>query len=456
MKKRTRSILLVLAIAGAFVAGSWYGQREGITPANPAAHETLHRVDLAHAAYASGTPGIAAEAATPILAHAHGAAADSGEHSASLPPGTVNVSPEQQQLIGVRVSAVEEASATHTLRLFGRVAPDETRVHRVNAGTEGVIREVSAVTTGSQVKKGQLLATFTAPNAASLIQLYIINSGAADRVRKAGEGSLDAQATALVSVNIRQRVDQLRSLGMSDRQMEEISRTREFPESIKILAPADGFVLARNVSADLKFDKGVEFYRIADLKRVWIVADVFENEAHYLRPGARAQVSLPNQRKTFPATVSAVLPQFDAATRTLKVRLDADNPGFALRPEMLVDVKLAVSLPATIAVPVGAVLDSGLKKTVFVERGAGLFEPREVETGWRLGERVEIVKGLSPGERIVTAGTFLLDSESRMRTGSGAIAHGGQHHAAATPVSNTGAGAHSGHDRAARDHGGHH
>jgi len=112
--------------------------------------------------------------------------------------------------------------------------------------------------------------------------------------------------------------------------------------------------------------------------------------------------------------VSTVLPQFDATSRTLKVRLELDNPGYTLRPDMFVDVEFPVTLPSTLTVPADAVFDSGLKKTVFVDRGEGFFEPREVETGWRAGNRVEIVKGLKPGERIVISGNFLIDSESRL------------------------------------------
>jgi Cu(I)/Ag(I) efflux system membrane fusion protein len=112
--------------------------------------------------------------------------------------------------------------------------------------------------------------------------------------------------------------------------------------------------------------------------------------------------------------VSDVLPLFDPSTRTMKVRLEAANPRYALRPDMFVDVELPIELSPTLAVPTDAVLDTGLKKTVFIDRGEGFFEPREVETGWRLGNRVEITKGLEPGERIVVSGTFLIDSESRM------------------------------------------
>ncbi len=125
---------------------------------------------------------------------------------------------------------------------------------------------------------------------------------------------------------------------------------------------------------------------------------------------------LAGQPVSFEAVVSNVLPLFDPVSRTMKVRLEAKNPGYVLRPDMFVDVELPLRLAESIAVPADAVLDSGLKKTVFVERSAGYFEPREVQTGWKLGNQVEIVRGLEPGERIVVSGTFLVDSESRMET----------------------------------------
>jgi RND family efflux transporter MFP subunit len=214
---------------------------------------------------------------------------------------------------------------------------------------------------------------------------------------------------------------------MSPAQLEELKRTREIPETIRIVAPADGLVLARSISPGQRFERGAEWYRIADLRHAWILADVFQHEAPHLRPGTQATVSLPDQRAAIGARVSSVLPQFDGPTRTLKVRLEADNPHYVLRPDMFVDVDLKITLPPAITVPADAVLDSGVATTVFVERGNGTFEQRAVETGWRLGDRVEIVKGLEHGERIVTAGTFLLDSESRMRKG-GASAHAGHDH----------------------------
>ena len=205
------------------------------------------------------------------------------------------------------------------------------------------------------------------------------------------------------------------NLGMSPLQFKALSRDKQIAQEIILSAPVTSFVLARNVTPGQKYNSGEELYRLADLSRVWVLADLFENEAKYIRPGEKVRVTLPHQDEKFMATVSEVLPQFDPATLTLKVRLEVDNPKFALRPGMFMDVKFPINLPASVNVPAEAILDTGAKKIVFVDRGNGLFEPRRVKTGWRLGDRVEILEGLAPGESIVVSGNFLIDSESRMR-----------------------------------------
>src|SRR5919204_697154 len=188
-------------------------------------------------------------------------------------------------------------------------------------------------------------------------------------------------------------------------------------------SPADGFVLARNTFPGLKFDRGFELYRIADLRKVWVLADVFPQDARHVRPGMRSEVAVPEQGVALPGTVREILPQFDAMTRTLKVKIALDNPGYLLRPDMFVEVRVAVELPSAVVVPSDAVVDSGLVKRVFVQSGEGLFEPRTVETGWRAGDQVEIVKGLSAGEIVVTAGTFFLHSQTPIKPApSGAAA----------------------------------
>jgi len=210
--------------------------------------------------------------------------------------------------------------------------------------------------------------------------------------------------------------DRLRNLRMSDVQIQEMAQTRLLPESINVVSPVDGFVLTRGISPGQHFEHSMEFYRIADLSRVWIVADILGNEAQRFRPGTAARLVLKGEGKALTARVTDVLPQVDPSTRTLKLRLEADNPGLILRPDMFVDVELPVAKTPGLAVPADAVIDSGREQRVFVERSPGVFEPRNVQVGWRLGDRVEIVKGLSEGERVVSAGTFLVDSESRLKS----------------------------------------
>ena len=386
MKRVIYFVILVLVAAGFYLAGSWHNR--------PA------------------TPGN-----SPVLMQ-------SGGDGADLPPGTVKVSPEKQQLIGVRVGLAERRGTTHTIRTFGRVVADENRIYRLVAPSEGWLDDFQGGTTGSLVAKDQILSKFTGRDNLSrdIIrdqQVFFLALNTRDR-KKADKAPEEQLAAADQQVQAAER--NLIAFGMSDTQIKELARIRKPEREIEVRAPVAGIVLTRNVFPKLLFERNTELYRIADLSRVWILADVYENEAAYFKPGLQAKVTLWHQQNTFQSRVSKVLPLFDASTRTLKVRLELDNPGYTLRPDMFVDVEFPIQLPPAVTVPADAVLDSGLKKTVFVDQGNGFFEPRVVETGWRLGNRVEILKGLSAGERIALSGTFLLDSESRMEQAAAGMA----------------------------------
>ena len=172
----------------------------------------------------------------------------------------------------------------------------------------------------------------------------------------------------------------------------------------------------RSVASEQRFDKDVELFRIADLSRVWIVAELLGDDQSSVRAGDTARVTLPGGvEAALTAKVSGALPRFDGGSRALKVRLDAENPKRVLRPDMFVDLEFAVSLPETTTVPAEAVVESGTGATVYVASGDGTFAPRSVRTGWRFAGRIQILAGLNEGESIVVSGNALLDSESRMR-----------------------------------------
>jgi RND family efflux transporter MFP subunit len=405
-----KRLFVLVAVAAAFGAGMWHESRKMPRAAAPGGRRILYYHDPMHPSYKSNKPGIAPDCGMqlePVYA---------GEGEAPA-PGTIHVSVEAQQIIGVRTEEAAQATAAQPLRVLGRVAVDETRIYRVNAAIDGWIRDVYPFTAGSLVRKDQPLAVFYTPEFLGAEQAYIFAQNSMDRFQ---QGKETPEQLALTRANIQSYADALRNLGMSDVQIAQLAKTRQLTEKILLTAPADGFLLARNVSLGQRFEKGTELYRIADLRHVWIVADLYESERDFLKPGQRVDVRYHGQPIT--ARVAESLPQFDPASRTLKVRLEADNPGYLLRPDMFVDMEIPGRRLDGLTVPADAVIDSGLRKTVYVERADGAFQAREVETGQRAGARIEISRGLASGERVVVAGNFLLDSETRMKAAALAAA----------------------------------
>jgi membrane fusion protein, copper/silver efflux system len=338
----------------------------------------------------------------------------------------------KQDLLGIAVGTVDRSAGSRIVRIPGRVTPEETRVYHVNAGIDGTIRDLGGLTTGSRVHKDQVLGSFFAPSGMSTMQIYLVNLSGYDRAIRQKEDGGQNEPISAVNLNLQQRLVQLEDMGVSKIQREELYKTRVVPDAIWIVSPADGLVLSRTVTKGQKFSRGYEFFTIADLSKVWVTADVFAQDADDVQPGMKAQITVPERRIKLTGTVKEVLPQFDAASRTLKVRIEVENPKLALRPDMFVNVELSAAMPEALTVPADAVVDSGLSQTVYVETAPGIFEPRKVEIGFRNHDRIEIVAGLTEGQRIATSGTFFLDSETRMRAPvSGAAA---QHAAAPAPT----------------------
>jgi RND family efflux transporter MFP subunit len=269
------------------------------------------------------------------------------------------------------------------------------------------------------VKKDQVLASLFAPDAQFETAQQSYYSGLEMLYRVATtQPQLPSHDPERALREIESLADGLRSLGVSNAQVRELAKRRELVHDIRVESPVDGIVLKRGVTPGLRFERGFEFYRIADLNRVWILADVYRDQLPFVRHGVSARITTSEESHALSATVTPSEPLFDEATLTQKVRLEAANPRLALKPGMFVDVEVPVEIPPALVVPADAVVDSGLRKTVFVECGDGYFEPRLIETGARIGDDVEVKKGLTAGERIVISGTFFIDSESRMKAKS--------------------------------------
>jgi membrane fusion protein, copper/silver efflux system len=231
-------------------------------------------------------------------------------------------------------------------------------------------------------------------------------------------GPADLQAQT--SLTLREARIVLENLGLRRDQIDELARTHDVRPETTLTAPAAGVILARSVFENQRFDRGAQLFRIADLHHVWVLADLTHEDQARIGTGDLATLAVagrPDLR--FRARVAAALPPFDAGSRTFKLRLEVDNPDLVLRPDMFVDVEFPLSLQDAVTVPADAVIESGRQKVVFVDLGNGAFEPRAVETGLRVGELIQIVRGLAVGESIAVSGNFLLDSESRMRRSGG-------------------------------------
>ena len=374
------------------------------------AKRVLYYVDPMHPSYRSDKPGIAPDcgmALEPVY---------EGEDRAAklqLRPGAVSISPEKQSLIGVRVLKVERNSGSRMIRTTGRVDADSGKIFRVMAGAEGWVQSVKNNPAGAFVKKDELLAFLYSREFRNAEQAYLGSLASLERLK----GTHDQEDPARSSdASLRINEEQLRSLGMGEPQIKELAKTRQITRDITLTSPIDGIVLSRDVSPGQRFEKGTEFYRIADLRNVWITADLFGGDTQFFAPGARVKATIRERGKTIFATVGDTAPLFDPASRTLKLRLEAENPGFVLRPDMFVDLEFSAKAPAGLAIPQDAVIDSGLQKIVYVETSDGVFEPRPVILGTAYGNLVTVTSGLAAGEKVVTSGNFLIDSESKMRS----------------------------------------
>lgn len=438
MKKVLRSFLLLSLVVAAFVGGygyrRWYAKDPSPSESQQGSRRILYYVDPMNPRYRSDKPGKALdgmdlvpvyEESEPDAGPRNGMGPSSPNDAASMPMGTIKISPEKQQLIGVRYGEVESAAGVHTFRAVGKVSFDETRIARVHAKVDGWIEKVSVDFVGDIVEKGQPLLTLYSPELLATQQEFLLALKGKELLQNSTLNGVLEQNNSLVEA-ARKRLE---LWDLSESQIAEIARTQEPVRNITLESPIRGYVVTRNAFPRQRITPDTELYTVVDLSKVWIMADVFEYEASMVRMEQPARVRLSYlPGKTFSARVNYIQPQLDPMTRTLKIRLEAENPDLALKPDMFVDVEFQVEMPRRVLVPSEAVLDSGLRQTVFVDRGNGFLEPRQVEIGERIGDRLEIRKGLQPGDRIVISGNFLIDAESQLKSALGGMAgmqHGG-------------------------------
>jgi Cu(I)/Ag(I) efflux system membrane fusion protein len=330
---------------------------------------------------------------------------------ASLGRVPVDIPASLRESLGVRFETVARHAITTDVRAVAVVAPDESRLAHVHTRVAGWLETLDVKTTGEYVRAGQPVARiFSQDLFASQVE-YL----AARR---------STSATGLSSAVVASGRTRLSVLGMSAEEIAEIEATGEPRRLVTIVAPARGVVLTRGVTEGTAVDPSTTLLTIADMSRVWILAEVPETSIPDVRSGARAIVDIASSgRGPFAARAEFIHPTLTEGTRTLRVRLPADNPSGSLRPGMYGTATFQTAGRTVLTVPREAVVDTGTQQHVFVVDG-DRFEPRAVRLGTRLSDRVEVTGGLTEGERIVASGVFLLDSESRLRASGSTGGHG--------------------------------
>lgn len=385
----------------------------GTTPTN-GKRKILYWQDAMNPGMRSNKPGKAPDGMDLVPVYADEAGAGAG-----LPPGTIHISAEKQQLIGVQYTQVALRPLTRTIRAVGRLTYDETKITQIRTKFDGWIDKVYVNFTGQLIRKGQPLFSIYSPDLVSTQQEYLI----AERAKKYLSGAPSAEAIQGAGSLLEATRERLKLWDISDEQIAQLDKTGQVKHDLTLYSPVDGFVLDRKAFENVRATPDMDLYTIADLSTVWANAEVYEYEVPFVSVGQTATMSLSYYPgETLTGKVSYIYPQLDPTTRTVKVRIQFPNPGFKLKPDMYADINLQIDYGTRLVVPQNAVLDSGTEQVVFVARGDGYFEPRKVQVGPRFDDTVVILSGLKAGETIVSSGNFLVDSESQLKTAIGQMA----------------------------------
>jgi|SRR5579859_4702850 len=384
-------------------------------PAKPGERKILYYQDQMNPAHRSDTPASDSMGMPLVPVYADEAKAVSG-----MPPGSVALTAQKQQLIGVRTAVVRKEEVFRTLSTVAQIMADETRIAHIHVKVNGWVDKVYVDFVGQLVQKGQPLFTLYSPDLVSTQEEYLI--------ARRGKTSLDTSPFPEVSQGadslLRAARERLRLWDVTDEQIKKLDETGEVSRTLTLYSPISGFVLDRKVYSQVAVTPDMDLYAVADLSKIWALADIYEYEAPYVRVGQEAEMQLAYfPGKTFSGKVTYINPQVDPQTRTLKARIEFANPNFGLKPGMFAQISVKIEYGRQILVPQEAVLDSGTKQTVFVVRKDGYFEPRQIQQGARLADQIIVLTGLREGETIVTSGNFLIDSDSQLKNAMNGMKH---------------------------------
>lgn len=394
-----KSLVLVLGIA-AGVAGGFLAGRHGLhdTPAPESARKALYWWDPMMPAFRSNRPGKSPMGMDMVPVYARDPSADAG--------GGVTVPSGIAQSLGVRTAAAEQGALTPEIETFGVVSFDESRTSHVHVRAKGWVERLHHRVVGETVERGDVLLEFFSPDLASASFEFV------RELERASAAGVDGARRKLMA------------LGVDERQIEEIRRTRQVPDRVRLFAPQSGAIVQHNVAEGMYIEPDQTLMAITELSTVWIFAELFEGEAAAVRAGHPATITI----KGFPGRrwsgdVDYIYPELKPETRTVRLRIRLENPDRVLRPDMFATVKVAAEPRApAVLIPREALIRTAGGDRAVVAAGDGRYQVKAVKAGLVIGNKAEILEGLAAGDRVVTSGHFLIDSESSLSGGLNRLA----------------------------------
>lgn len=341
----------------------------------------------------------------------------------------VEISPDKQQLIGVKIAVVEVRPLQKIIRSVGRIEYDETKLSTVNTKVEGWIEKLYIDYTGRYVRRGEPLLEIYSPELFATQQEFINalkwlkndNNPTSPPLSKGGKGELlDEKVSKMLLKDAESLVEasrqRLRLWDISDLQIKKIEETGKPIKTLTIYSPVNGYVVQKMALQGMRVMPGEKLFDIADLSSVWIISDIYEYELPLIKIGQTAKISLNNLPwKEFQSKIEYIYPAISGETRTAKVRFTISNAGGNLKPQMFSNLEIKVHLGKKLSIPEDAVIDTGIRQIVYVYKGDGYFEPREVKLGVSAEGYKEVLMGLKEGDKVASSATFLIDSEAQLK-----------------------------------------
>ena len=420
--KRIAVLITVFAIAGAGVgAGYWLGSRQGESARTQAESAGTSDADIAKKParkilYYRNPMGLPDTSPTPKkdqMGMDYIPVYEGEEPAADVSANTVKISIDKVQKLGVKTETAAWRELTRTVRAVGTVQIDERQLYTVAPKFEGWIERLHVNTTGQYVKRGDVLMEVYSPDLVTAQQEYIIAWKGVESVK---EGSPETQAS--MRQLVAGALQRLSNWDISEDELQRLQKEGTARRIITLRSPVSGVVLEKPALKGMRFMPGEALYKISDLSALWLLADIFEQDLALIAQGQSAKITVnAYPGKVFAGRVAFVYPTITPETRTAKLRIELANTGGLLKPAMYASVELAAGRPKakTLAVPDSAVLDSGARQIVLVQRGEGLFEPRAVKLGMYADGYVEVLEGIKAGDNVVISANFLIDSESNLK-----------------------------------------